>query len=319
MKAIVYERYGEPDVLTLREIPVPVPRDNQVLVRVFAASINSWDWDMIRGEPWIVRMWGLLKPRFPVPGADIAGRVEAVGKKVTKFKPGDDVFGDIAEFGWGAFAEFACAPENALALKSLRMTYEQAAAIPQAGMMAVQSVYDKGDIKPGERMLFNGAGGGVGTLAIQLAKLAGATVTAVDCVDKHEMLRRLGADHVNDYRTGNFVKRGETYDLVIDVVSNRPLWEYKRALNPGGRFLMIGGTMSVILQAMVLGRLVSRGNKSLGILAYRANKDLDYFSKLFEEGKIKPVVDRVFALHETADAFRYYATGGVKGKVIIKP
>ena len=319
MKAIVYERYGSPDVLTFMDVPKPKPRDHEVLVKVHVASINSWDWDMIKGEPFIVRLWGLTKPRHTIPGADIAGTVEAVGGHVTKFKPGDHVFGDLAECGWGGFAEYVCADEKALGIKPASMTFEQAACIPQAGMMALQSVRDKGQLKTGQRLLINGAGGGVGTFGLQIAKSMGAEVTCVDSAGKLEMLRSLGADHVVDYEAEDFTKNGKSYDLIIDVVANRSLSAYKRSLTPQGTFLMIGGTMSSIFQAMLFSRWISEKNgRHLGMLAYQPNKDLDDFTQLFEAGKVVPVIDCCFRLTDTRDAFKYYAKGLVKGKVVIQ-
>ncbi|MFZ6010250.1 MAG: NAD(P)-dependent alcohol dehydrogenase [Bacteroidota bacterium] len=325
MKAIVYDKYGPPEVLILAEVPKPVPQHNEVLIKVHAASINSWDWDMVKGEPIVVRMWGLLKPRFKIPGADIAGVVEAVGGQVKKWKPGDEVFCDIAEYGWGGFAEYACAPGDQLARKPKTMTFEQAAATPQAGLMALQSIRDKGQLKSNQKVLLNGAGGGVGTFGVQLAKLHGAEVTCVDSASKLDMLRSLGADHVIDYKQKDFTEDKNSYDLIIDVVANRSLFDYKRALKPGGAFIMIGGTTRALLQAvtvlpwLILAEKIPglKSNKKLGVLGYKSNLGLDYLSKLFEEGKVTPVIDKCFPLSETSEAFRYYATGKVKGKVII--
>lgn len=319
MNAIVFEKYGSPDVLSLQEIPKPVPKANEVLVKVHAASINSWDYDMLRGEPFIVRMWGLFKPKYTIPGADIAGCVEAVGSDVKKFKPGDEVFGDLCECGWGGYAEYTCGTENTFAFKPKEMTFEEAAAIPQAGLMALQSIRDKGQVKPGDKVLINGAGGGVGAFAVQIAKLLGAEVTVVDRESKLNYLRELGADHSIDYTRLDFTKNGKTYDVIIDVVSNRSLSEYKKSLNPGGRFLMIGGTMRAIFQAMVLSRLISKqGDRHLGLLAYQANKGLDEMSMMYQSGKVIPVIDRIYSLSQTANAFRYYAEGNFRGKIVIK-
>ncbi|MCH8089835.1 MAG: NAD(P)-dependent alcohol dehydrogenase, partial [Chloroflexi bacterium] len=252
MKAIVYHKYGLPDVLGFEEVEKPTPRDDEVLVKVHAASINSWDWDLLRGRP-VVRMWGLFKPKYTIPGSDIAGRVEAVGRKVKQFQPGDEVYGDLSGCGWGGFAEYVCGRENALALKSTSMTFEEAAAVPQAGLLALQGLRDKIEIRPGHKVLMNGAGGGVGTFAIQIAKNLGAEVTGVDSARKFDMIRSLGADHVIDFAIEDFTKNGQQYDLILDVVASRSMFDYKRALSPHGTYVMIGGSGARILQVMLLG------------------------------------------------------------------
>jgi NADPH:quinone reductase-like Zn-dependent oxidoreductase len=326
MKAIYYDRYGSPDNLSLVDTQKPVPKDDEVLVRVHAASINSWDWDMIRGEPVFVRLWGLFKPKHKIPGSDIAGRVEAVGRTVKKFKPGDEVFGDIVEHGWGGFAEYACAHEHQLHLKPPSMSFEQAASIPQAGLLALQSIRDFGKLQRGQRILLNGAGGSVGTLGIQIAKMYGGIVTAVDRSDKLDLLKKLGADHVIDYQKEDYTSNGTTYDLIVDVVANRPIFRYKKALAPGGQFVMIGGTTSTIFKMMTVGSLVSQlrkitsnpSDRRLTIMGYKPNQGLDDMSTYFIEGKVIPVIDKVFSLADTADAFRYFASNSFKGKVVIK-
>jgi NADPH:quinone reductase-like Zn-dependent oxidoreductase len=302
MKAIVYQKYGSPDVLELKEVEKPVPRDNEVLVKVCVASVNSWDWDLLRGTPFLFRMWGLLKPKYQIPGADIAGRVEAVGRKC----------------GWGGFAEYVCAQENALALKPASMTFEQAAAIPQAAVMALQGIRDKGEVQPGQKVLINGAGGGVGTFAVQIARYFGAEVTGVDSTAKLDMMRSIGADHVIDYTQEDFTQNGQRYDLIIDVVANRSIFDYKRVLSPRGIFIMVGGTVAAIFQAMFLGPLISKtGSKKLGILVHKPNKDLAFLKELFEDDKVKPVIDRCYPLSEVAEAFRYFGKGHTRGKVVI--
>jgi NADPH:quinone reductase-like Zn-dependent oxidoreductase len=317
MKAAMYYRYGSPDVLQIKEVEKPVPKANEVLVKVAAASINSWDWDMIRGKPYIIRIWGLTKPKFKIPGADFAGVIEAIGKSVTKFKPGDEVLGDLCASGWGAYAEYVCAPENTLSIKPSSISFQDAAAFPQAGVMALQGIRDMAQTKHGDKVLINGAGGGVGTIAIQLAKMYGAEVTAVDSASKLEMLRSIGADHLIDYTKKDFTKQGKQYDTILDMVANRSILEYKRTLNPTGKFIMVGGTGSSIIQAMTLGPLLSaNGKKTLGILAHEPNKNVNDLTKLCEEGKIKPVIDRNYPLDEIAEAFRYYGSGNVKGKII---
>jgi len=318
MKAVIYREYGSPEKLALEEIPKPIPKENQVLIRVHAVSVNSWDWDLLRGEPILIRMWGLFKPRYHILGSDIAGVVENVGQNVKNFKPGDEVFGDLSECGWGGFAEYVCAPENTLALKPPNMTFEQAASIPQAGVLAYQGLFDYGKVDAGKKILINGAGGGVGTFAIQIAKSIGAEVTGVDSSDKLEMLKDLGADHVIDYRKEDFTKTGKHYDLILDNVANRSLFEYKRALNQNGIFVMVGGSMSTILQAMFFSKLISSiGSRKLKILAHKPNKDLESLNELFNSGVFQPVLEKPYSLLETPEAMRLLGEGYVKGKVVI--
>ncbi len=318
MKAIVYTKYGSPDVLQLKEVEKPTPKDNEVLVTVHAASLNSWDWDLLRGKPFLVRLWGLLRPKYQILGADIAGRVEAVGKNVKLFQPGDAVFGDLCRCGWGGFAEYVCAKENALAIKPASMTFEEVAAIPQAGVMALQSIRDKGQVQPGQQVLINGAGGGVGTFAVQIAKSYGAEVTGVDNTKKLDMLHSIGADQVIDYTQEDFTKNGQRYDLIVDVVANRSIVDYKRALSPNGILVMVGGSMSALFQTFFLGPWISMmGSKKMGILAHEPNKNLVHMKEFFETGKVVPVIDRRYPLSEVAEALRYLGEGHAKGKVVI--
>lgn len=318
MKAIVYHTYGSPEVLRLQEIPKPIPKDNEVLVRVVAVSVNSWDWDLLRGEPIFIRMWGLFKPRYHILGSDIAGVVESVGPKVKKLKSGDEVFGDLSACGWGGFAEYVSAPEDSLAMKPANMTFEQAASIPQAGVLAYQGLFDYGNIKAGEKVLINGAGGGVGTFAIQIAKSIGAQITGVDSHDKLEMLKELGADYVLDYKKENFTKTGDQYDLIIDNVANRSLSDYKRALNPGGIFVMVGGSTSTILKAMIFSKLSSAvDNRKLKILAHIPNKDLDSLTELYDSGAYQPILEKTYSLSETPEAMQLVGGGKAIGKVVI--
>ncbi len=317
MKAVVYKRYGPPDVLSVQEIDKPTPKDDEVLVSVRAASINSWDWDMIRGKPWIVRMWGLFQPSHQIPGADIAGVVEATGPECTRFKPGDEVYGDLNEVGWGGFAEYVSVPEKWLVKKPSFITFEEAAAVPQAGLMALQAVRDKGELTAGQSMLMIGAGGGVGTFALQLARAAGGIVTAVDTDSKLDMLSSLGANEVIDYRKVDITKTTKKFDLIIDVVARYPSSTYKRMLNPGGKFLMIGGTMNAILQTMVFGKLVSDKDRRVGMLTYRTNKGLEDFEMLLECGKVRVIIDSVYPITEVREAFRHYASAAFRGKVVI--
>ncbi len=318
MKAIVYTKYGTPDVLELKEVDKPIPRDNEVLIRIHAASINDWDWGLLQGAPFINRLLnGLLKPRKKILGSDIAGRIEAIGKNVEQFQPGDEVFGDLSG-DWGGFAEYVCARENALALKPAGMTFDEAAAIPQAAMLAVQGLRDKGQIQSGQKLLINGAGGGVGTFAVQIAKLYGVEVTGVDSSGKLDMLRSMGCDQVIDYEQEDFTKKGQCYDLILDAKTNRSIFDYTRVLNPKGIYVTVGGFMTRLFQAFFLGPLISMiCKKKIRIVGLKPNKDLAYMNELFEAGKVKPVIDGPYKLSEVPEAIRYFGEGNHKGKVVI--
>jgi NADPH:quinone reductase-like Zn-dependent oxidoreductase len=319
MKAIVCTKYGSPDVLQLKEVEKPTPKDNEALVKVHAASVNAADLETLRGV-FIVRIGGPLKPMYKILGTDIAGRVEAVGRNVKQFQPGDEIWGDLSACGWGAFAEYVCVPENALRLKPASMTFEEAAAYPQAAVLALQNLRGKRPIEPGQKVLINGAGGGVGTFAVQLAKYFGAEVTGVDSTRKLDMLRSIGADQVIDYTQEDFTKSGQRYDLILDVVAYRSIFDYKRALSPKGIYVFVGGSTVAIFQALFLGPLISMtGSKKMGIVMWKPNKkeDLDFLKELFEAGKVVPVIDRRYPLSETAEAFRYLEEGHARGKVVI--
>jgi NADPH:quinone reductase-like Zn-dependent oxidoreductase len=319
MEAVVMERYGTPEVLELRNVATPTPKADEVLVRVHAASVNDWDWGLLRGTPFVIRILnGLFTPKVQIIGGDIAGRVEAVGEDVKVFQLGDEVYGDLCMSGFGAFAEYACAPEACLAHKPPGMTFEQAAAIPQAGMLAVQGLIDVGRIRSGQKLLLNGAGGGVGTFALQIAKLYDVEVTVVDKAGKLDMLRAMGADHVIDYLKEDFTRHGKCYDLILDVKTNRSPLAYARALNPNGTYATVGGNTPRLLQALVLGPLISRlSNKHLRIVTLKPNKDLAYMNELFEAGKLLPVIDRPYKLADVPEAFRLFGTGDHKGKIIV--
>jgi NADPH:quinone reductase-like Zn-dependent oxidoreductase len=317
MKAIVYYSYGSPDVLRLEDIQSPIPGDDEVLVKVHAVSINSWDWDMLTGRPFEYRFFGgLLKPKSTkIHGCDIAGKIEAVGKNIKHFHVGDEVFGDLSEGGWGAFAEYVCACENELILKPSNMTFEEAACLPHGGNLAVQGLIDFGQIKSGQKVLINGGCGSTGTLAIQIAKLFNVEVTAVDRTEKLDMMRTLGADHVIDYTKNDFTKNGRQYDLIFDVKTTHSIFDYKRALYPNGTYVTVGGKTSRILQLLLIKRLSTK--HKMHMVGYKANKDLNYLVELFEAGKLKPVIDKCFPLKETAEAFRYFGEGRFKGKIVI--
>lgn len=312
MRAVIYREYGTPDVLEIREVDVPDIKDDEVLVRVRASSINSWDWDLLRGTPWYVRIGGMRTPQYPILGADIAGNVEAVGKDVERFKVGDEVFGDLSASGWGGFAEYTAAREKALAHKPASMTFEQAAAIPQAAMLALQGLRDKKKIEPRQKVLINGAGGGTGTFGVQIAKSYGAQVTGVDSTGKLEMLTSMGVNHVIDYAKEDFTKNGERYDLILDVVASRSPGAYKRSLTPEGVCVVVGGTTATLLRALVL------GGRNVTILAHKPNAtDLDLLADMFDSETIVPVIDGRFELNDTAEALRYFGEGNVQGKVVI--
>jgi len=317
MKAIVYDKYGGPEVLQLKEIEKPSPKDNEVLIKVHAVSINDWDFGLLQGDFVNRLLNGILKPKRKILGSDIAGRIESVGENVTRFKPGDEVYGDLSNY-WGGFAEYACAHERSLALKPVAMSFEEAASIPQAAMLAVQGLIDKGKIQAGQKLLINGAGGGVGTFGVQIAKLYGVETTGVDSTGKQDMLRSMGFDHVIDYTKQDFTKNGQCYDLVLDVKTNRSIFDYARALRPHGTYVTVGGSMSRLLQALFLAPWISMVRKKhIRIVALKTNKDLLYINELFEAGKLKPVIEGPYQVDEFVEAFRLFDKAEHKGKVVI--
>ena len=321
MKAIVYTKYGPPDVLQLMEVAKPEPKDDQVLVKVHAASANALDY---RRFEKLSAMGRLMEERFiksvgKVFGADIAGRIEAVGASVKQFQPGDEIFG-VAAGSKGGFSEFACAAEDHLALKPWNLSFEVAAAVPVAALTALQGLRDKGQIRPGQKVLINGASGGVGTFAVQIAKSFGAEVTAVCSTRNLEMAHSIGADRVIDYTKEDFTKNGQRYDLIFAVNGYHPLSAYQRALNPQGNYVCAGGALSQIFQALLLGSWLSRKKgKKMGFMgiAKTNQKDLALMGELLETGKVSPVIERYYPLSEVAEAIRYLAGGHVKGKVVI--
>lgn len=320
MKAIVYARYGGPDVVEFTEVAKPAPKGDEVLVKVHAASVNAADIHLLRADPFLTRLYsGLLRPKFNVLGADIAGEVESVGEGVTQLRPGDAVFGDISACSWGGFAEYVCARENALALKPANSSYEQAAAVPMAAVTALQGLRDKGKIKAGQKVLINGASGGVGTFAVQLAKYFGAEVTAVCSTRNQEAASSLGADHVIDYSREDFSRNGCSYDLIFAANGNRSISDYRRALSPNGTYVMSGGSASQLSEAMLQGAWISmRGSKKMGNSLAKPNQaDLVFVRELIEAGKVTPVIDRTYPLSDAADALRYLEEGHARGKVVI--
>jgi NADPH:quinone reductase-like Zn-dependent oxidoreductase len=317
MKAIVFTKYGTPDVLELKEIDKPIPKEDELLIKVYAVSINDWDMGLLHGDLINRLLNGLFKPKIKILGSDIAGRIEAVGKNVKKFQPGDEVYGDLSG-RWGGFAEYVCASENALALKPSSMSFEEAAAIPQAAMLAIQGLRDKGQIRSGLKLLINGAGGGVGTFAVQIAKLYEVEVTGVDSPGKLDMMRSIGFDHVINYKQEDFTRNGQFYDLILDVKTNRSIFDYTRVLSRNGIYVTVGGSLVRLLQVLFLGPLISMiSRKKICIVALKLNRDLDYMNELYESGKVKPVIDETYRLDEVPKALRFFGEGGHKGKLVI--
>lgn len=314
MKAVVRDSYGLPDVLALREVERPSPGPDDVLVRVHACSVNASDWEFLTGSPAYVRMWGPFKPRVRVLGSDIAGRVEAVGESVTQLRVGDEVFGDVMG-RWGGFAEFASVPARMLRIKPASLSFEQAAALPQAALVALQGV--QGRAAPGKKVLIKGAGGGSGSFAVQIAKALGAEVTAVDSGLKLALLRSLGADHVVDYTQSDFVRAGERYDLILDLVARRPLLRHRPALTARGSYLLVGGSVPLLLQAATLGPLVSLGAQKLGVLVVEQNQGLEQVVQLIESGRLRPVIERSYPLQQAPAAIAHVGEGRALGKVIV--
>lgn len=320
MKAIITERYGTPDVLEFKETAKPTPKDNEVLVKIHAASLNMFNWHLLTADIFLVRLnAGFFKPKYKIPGADVAGRVEAVGKNVTQFKVGDEVYGDLAASGCGSFAEYVAVPEKALALKPVNLTFEEAAAFPMAAVTALQGLRDAGKIQAGHKVLIQGASGGVGSFAVQVAKVLGAEVTAVCSTRNMDLVRSLGADHVIDYTKEDFTKNGKQYDLILAVNGYHPINDYKGALTPKGIYVMAGGTTKQIFEAVLRGSFVSEkdGRKLGALTAQPKQADLIYLKGLAEAGKIKPVIDKRYPLSETAQALRYLGEGHARGKVVI--
>jgi NADPH:quinone reductase-like Zn-dependent oxidoreductase len=319
MKAIVFTRYGSPDVLRLEDVAKPDPGDGEVLVKVRATAVNDWDWCFVRGKPYIYRlMFGLIRPRVSVLGAEVAGTVEAVGDGATKFQPGDQVYGDISETGLGGFAEYVCVPEDSLIRMPQGMTFEQAAALPHAAMLALQGLVDIGRIRRGERVLINGAGGGVGAIGVQIAKQYGAEVTGVDSAPKLDALRSMGFDHVIDYRREDFTRNGQRYDLILDTKTNRSTFRYLRSLNSGGRYVTVGGNLPRLLQALCMGPLVSRfSGKRVRVVGLKPNKDLGYVNDLFERNGLRCVIDGPYRLSDIPQAVQRFGEAMHIGKIVI--
>ena len=320
MKAIVNTKYGSPDVLELKEIGKPIPKDNEVLIKVHASSVNAGDWHILRADPFLVRlMVGLLKPKYQILGADVAGRIEAVGKNIDQFQVGDEVYGDLSVCRFGGFAQYVSTSIDALAKKPANLTYQEAAAVPSAAVTALQGLRDHGHIQSGQKVLINGASGGVGTYAVQIAKSFGAEVTGVCSTRKVDMVLSIGADYVIDYTKENFTQNGQHYDLILGANGYHPISDYNRALSPKGRYVMSGGSMSQLYEVAFKGPFMSKKEgKSFENFVNKPNqKDLIFLTELLESGKVKPLIDRSYSLEDVPDAIRYLEEGHAKGKVVI--
>ncbi|WP_297797991.1 NAD(P)-dependent alcohol dehydrogenase [uncultured Eudoraea sp.] len=319
MKALVFTKYGSPEILQLREIDKPTPKENEVLVKIHATAVNDYDWSMIRGKPYLYRLlFGLLKPKHQIPGMELSGIIEALGTNVESFKVGDAVYGDISTYGFGGFAEYVCINEKALVIKPDKMSFEEATAIPHASALALQGLVDTGDIKKGQKVLINGAGGGMGTFGLQIAKLYDAEVTGVDTGDKLKMMTEIGFDHIIDYKKEDFTKNGQIYDLILDAKTTRSTFDYLRALSSKGKYVTVGGYLNRLFPMFLLKPWISIfSKKRIHIVALKPNKDLNYISELFEAGKIRPVIDGPFNLTEVPEALQYFGEGRHQGKVVI--
>lgn len=320
MKAIVAREYGPPDVLRFEDVNEPTPEDDEVLVEIRAASVNAADWHLLRADPPLVRLsFGLLKPNNEILGADVAGRIEAVGDDVTQLQPGDEVFGDLFDCGLGAFAEYVCAPEDALAPMPSSLTFEEAASVPLAGVTALQGLRDEGGLQKGQRVLITGASGGVGTFAVQIARSFGADVTGVCSTEKVELVRSIGADRVIDYTREDFLNDDQRYDLMFDAGAYRSILDGRRALKPDGTYVFIGGSNARLFEAMLAGPLLSMiDDRTIGnLMATPDRDDLLELSDLIDAGEVTPAIDRRFPLAEVLDAIRYLEAGNARGKVVI--
>ena len=317
MQAFIYDKYGSPDALHLAEVEKPNPKDGEALIRIRAVSINGSDKEGLIGKPLYARADGLLKPHLKILGSDIAGIVESVGKNHTDFKPGDKVFGELPGYQ-GGFAAYACTRGDTLALKPTQLSFEEAAAIPQAGVLALQ-IREKGQVKPGQNVLINGAGGSAGSFAIQIAKLCGAETTGVDHTDKLGFMISLGADHVIDYTQEDFTQTGNQYDLILDLIANHSVFQIQRALRPKGTYFLVGGSVATIFQILFLGAWIKKSTtKHVRVLTVpQSRKDLLAVAQLCETGQIKPVIDRQFDFDQIPEAMRYIVEGRAQGKVVV--
>lgn len=322
MRAIIQSVYGPPEVLSLEEVERPVPRDREVLVRICATSVHAGDWHLMRGTPFLLRLMygGLRKPKIQIPGTDIAGQVETIGKDVTLFQPGDEVFGDLSECDFGAFAEYASVPEKALALKPTNMTFEQAATVPVSALAALQGLRDVGKLQSGQKVLINGASGGVGSFAVQIAKAFGAEVTGVCSTTKVEMMHAIGADHVIDYQQEDVTQQEAQYDLILDAAAYRSVFDYQSVLHPQGTYIIVGGSTARFFQVLLFGSLISKcmGRTVKVLTSQPCQKDLSVLKELIEAGKIMPFIDQYYTLSEVPTAIRHLEQRQVQGKVAIR-
>lgn len=320
MKAVILKEYGLPNVLEIGEVAKPVPNDKEVLLKIHSASINDWDWGLVRGKPFVIRLFfGLKKPKINIPGVDVSGKIEAVGDKVGSFKIGDDIYCDLSEFECGGFAEYVCVPETIAYKKPSNISYNDASALPHAGLLALQGLVEKGKVKSGQSVLINGAGGGVGTLGIQILKSYGVRVTGVDTNEKLDLTKSLGFDSVMDYKKVDFTDTGDKYDLILDTKSNRSVFKYARSLKKNGTYITVGGSMYRLLEIALVGSLLSLfTGKKLSVLIHKPNKDLDQISKLVEKGQISPVVDGPYSFDKIPKLIQYFGEGKHSGKIVVE-
>ncbi len=320
MKAFRFKKYGLPTVLEIEEVAKPVPGDEEVLVKIHAAAINDSDWGLVRGKPFVIRLfYGLKKPKINIPGVDISGKVEALGSNVNSFKVGDEIYCDLSECGFGGFAEYVCVPEKVLSKKPSNISFNDAAALPHASLLALQGLVEKGKVKSGQSVLINGAGGGVGTLGLQILKSYELKTTGVDSDEKLDMMKALGFDNVIDYKKVDFTETGEKYDLILDAKSNRSVFKYARSLKKNGTYVTVGGSMYRLFEILLLGSLISLfSSKKLSVLGLKPNKGLDRISDLVEKGQIKPVVDGPYKFDEIPRLLQYFGEGRHKGKIVVE-
>jgi len=321
MNAILLKEYGLPGILEVGDVAKPVPNDEEVLVKIQSASINDWDWGLIRGKPFVIRLFfGLKKPKIAIPGVDVSGKIEAVGRNVSSFKIGDEIYCDLSECGFGGFAEYVCIKEKSLAKKPPNISFNDASALPHAGLLALQGLVEKGKVKSGQSILINGAGGGVGTLGIQILKsYDGLTVTGVDSDEKLELMKSLGYDSVIDYKKTDFTDTGEKFDLILDTKSYRSALKVTRSLKKNGRYITVGGSMYRLFEIAVLGPLISLfTGKKLSVLIHEPNRGLDQISKLVEKGQLQPVVDGPYEFDKIPELIQYFGEGSHLGKIVVE-